>query len=169
MAERRLARRVGKGGRGVVISIAAGQRSPESAALRPPLPVLRARENISNVKGSELDHASFGEQLRTAWSKLRYRPVAFSAGCGCSGGFGTLTVRDFEEALVFHVQERWRRDPALAGLADLEKLDDIIGWAAQCADPQSAAGRLDVLKEIRRSVDAFASTCAMHRFRAEAV
>jgi hypothetical protein len=121
------------------------------------------------MKDPEMDHAVFGEQIRTAWSKLRCRPVAFSVGCGCSGGFGTLTVHDFEEALVFYTRERWQRDPALAGLANLTKLDDIIGWAADCTDPQSAGSRLEILKEMKRSVDAFASTCATHRFGAEAV
>jgi len=134
------------------------------------------------------DPAAFGHGISAAWTALKFRPVAFTLGCGCGGGFGTLTVRDFEEALVFHIHERWRpdpaqgaqaaqaaqadqatQDPAFAALAALERLDDIIAWAGGPGDAPAAAGRLELLRDIKRSLDAFATTCAAHRFRADAV
>lgn len=116
-----------------------------------------------------MDRAALSQQMKATWSQLRRRPIALSASCGCSGGFGGLTTRDFEESLVFHLRERWREGPAGAALATFDTVDDIIDWAGAAADPQSADTRLDILQDMKRSIDSFAFTCAAHRFRAEAV
>jgi hypothetical protein len=127
------------------------------------------RRGLDNQRDFIVDHASLGGHIKTVWSGLRFRAVALSAGCGCSGGFPGLTARDFEEALVFHVRERRRHDQAFAALASMERLDDIIDWAASSDDPPSADRRFELLQEVERSIKSFSSTCAVHRFSAEAV
>src|ERR1700730_12649743 len=61
-------------------------------------------------------NAELALAIRGRLNDLRRRPMTFAAGCGCAVSFSAISVRDFEEALVFHITETWRA--SRAALAD---------------------------------------------------
>ncbi len=98
--------------------------------------------------------------IRQMLERLRRRPIALLAGCGCAMPATSISLRDFEEALAFHIQTRWQLSPGGSGNeSDLDQLIDAI--------EQRVDDRDRILHELHNSLQSYAQQCSLHRFRAE--
>ena len=112
--------------------------------------------------------------IRGTFNDLRRRPIIFGAGCGCATAFSAISVRDFEEALVFHVSERWRSirprdDAALPDPSPADGIEALLDWALAVENAGAAEACRAILNEMERSIASFAQQCARHGFKAEDV
>jgi hypothetical protein len=125
-------------------------------------------------RDAPLGNPELAAKIRGAIDGLRRRPVIFGAGCGCAGAFSAISIRDFEEALVFHVSERWRAirpntDDTLPDPSRLDGLDALLDWALALETTGMPGECRTVVEEIDKSLVSFARQCARHGFKAEDV
>jgi hypothetical protein len=123
-------------------------------------------------------NADLALAIRRSWDDLRRRPMTFAAGCGCAVSFSAISVRDFEEALVFHVAERSRTSgatpadhaaPALPEASRIGGLDELLDQVLMLDRADTATQCHGFLEEINRSINSFIQQCSTHKFRAENV
>lgn len=101
--------------------------------------------------------------IRQLLDRMRRQQVALVAGCGCALPIAAVSLRDFEKAVVFHIQTRWRLSTSAPDReASLEELIDAIDRL-----PEADHKRQRILREIHDSLRSYAQACTVHRFRAE--
>jgi hypothetical protein len=100
--------------------------------------------------------------IRQLLDRMRRQPLALLAGCGCALPVAAVSLRDFEEAVVFHIQTRWSLATGGPDEADLGGLIDAIDRL-----PEADHRRQRILRELHESLRSYAQACTVHRFRAE--
>jgi hypothetical protein len=123
-------------------------------------------------------NADLALAIRRDLNDLRRRPMTFAVGCGCAVSFSAISVRDFEEALVFHITERWRTSrttladkaaPALSEAAQIRGVDELLDQILTLDRNATAPQCRGLLEEISRSITSFVQQCSTHRLKAENV
>jgi hypothetical protein len=123
-------------------------------------------------------NADLALAIRSGLNDLRRRPMTFAAGCGCAVSFSAISVRDFEEALVFHVTETWRASratpagddaPALPEASQIRGVDELLDQVMTLDRVQTATQCRGLLEDISRSLTSFVQQCSTHRLKAENV
>jgi hypothetical protein len=121
-------------------------------------------------------NADMALAIRRDLNDLRRRPMTFAAGCGCSVSFSAISLRDFEEALVFHITEQWRTSqtgveaaPALSEAAQIHGVDELLDQVLKLDRDATATQCRGLLEEIGRSITSFVQQCSTHRLKAESV
>lgn len=123
-------------------------------------------------------NAELALAIRRSLEDLRRRPMVFAAGCGCSVSFTAISVRDFEEALIFHIDERSRMSgatpakdaaPALPEASQIRGLDELLDQILTLDRADTATQCRGLLEQISRSITSFARQCSTHGLRAENV
>jgi hypothetical protein len=121
-------------------------------------------------------NAELALAIRHSLDELRRRPMTFAAGCGCAMNFTAISVRDFEEALLFHISERARAAtstgdaaPMLPGASEARGLDELLDRILTLDRADTAMQCRGLLEEISRSITSFVRQCSTHGLRAENV
>jgi hypothetical protein len=123
------------------------------------------------------NNSGVASEIRSTFNDLRRRPLTLAAGCGCAVAFSAISIRDFEELLVFHVSERWRAigrngEEAVSAVSDpapINGLDELLDWVLTLESAGRPAECRALLEEIRRSITSFVRQCSNHRMKAENV
>lgn len=121
--------------------------------------------------------SDLASDIRGTFDELRRRPLTLGVGCGCAVAFSAVSIRDFEDLLVFHVSERWRAigtrgGDAQASVPDparINGLEELVDWVLSLERAGRATECRAILEEIRRSIASFVRQCSVHRLKAENV
>ena len=114
---------------------------------------------------------ALASRVRALLASLRRSSPVLAPGCGCLLPRSPVSVRDFEEALLFHLKERWRTLGKDTGqsLPPAVTLDDLLDWIETSGtEPQLQPLCHALLEDMQRSVASFATQCSVHATRAEA-
>ena len=123
-------------------------------------------------------NAELARAISRSLDELRRRPMTFAAGCGCAVSFTAISVRDFEEALVFHISERARASkatlasdaaPILPEAPEARGLDELLDRILTLDRAETAMQCRGLLEEISRSITSFVRQCSTHGLKAENV